>query len=193
MGKLILVRHGQTKLNSDGIYFGWLDPQLNERGVEQAKRAGEVIKNIHYDRIYSSDLKRARETAEYLNYKELSIELDKRLREINFGIFEGLTYEEIQKRYPNECKASERDWENFNFSTGESPRQLQKRVVDFVEGLNFEEDNLVVTHWGVINSILSWYFSKGLDSYWKYSVENGGVCIIEFTNKFPVLKGLNIG
>lgn len=193
MGKLILVRHGQTDLNTEGIYFGWLNPNLNEKGYEQAQKAREVIKTIPYDKIYSSDLERARLTAEIVNYKNLHIVFDKRLREINFGIFEGLTYEEISKKYPDECKISEDNWENYNFGNGESPRELQKRAVDFVEGLNLEEDNLVVTHWGVINSILSCYFSKGLDSYWKYSVENGGVCIIEFTNGFPILKGLNIG
>ena len=44
-----------------------------------------------------------------------------------------------------------------------------------------------------INCILSWYFSNGIESYWKYSVENGGICIIEFVDRFPILKGLNIG
>jgi len=193
MGKLILVRHGQTDMNVEGIYFGWLDPQLNPKGREQGKRAREVVKRFNYDRIYSSDLKRASETALYVNHLEKPINYDRRLRELNFGIFEGLSYEEIQKKYPQECKESETDWKNYNFLNGESPKELQKRAVDFVESLNLDENNLVVTHWGVINCILSWYFSEELDSYWKYSLENGGVCVIEFVNKFPVLKGLNIG
>lgn len=193
MGKLILVRHGQTDMNVEGIYFGWLDPSLNAMGREQGKRARDVVKKLNYHNIYSSDLKRASETAEYVNYLDQNIVFDRRLRELNFGIFEGLSYEEIQKKYPEEYKKSERDWERYNFVNGESPRDLQKRTIDFVESLDLERDNLVVTHWGVINCILSWYFSKELESYWKYSVENGGVCIIEFVNKFPILRGLNIG
>lgn len=193
MGKLILVRHGQTDMNVEGIYFGWLDPSLNSRGKEQGEKAKEIIKNISYDKIYSSDLKRAKETAEIINYLNKEIILDKRLRELNFGIFEGLSYKEIKNRYPKECEESEKDWKNFNFINGESPKNIQKRAIEFVESLDLSVDNMVVTHWGVINCILSWYFSNELESYWKYSVENGGICIIEFVDKFPILKGLNIG
>lgn len=193
MGKLILVRHGQTDMNVEGIYFGWLDPSLNEKGREQGKRAKKIVEKFPYDNIYSSDLKRASETAQYVNYLEKEIVYDKRLRELNFGIFEGLNYEEIKNKYPQECKESEKNWEEYNFKTGESPREVQKRAVEFIESLDLEKNNLVVTHWGVINCILSWYFSKDLESYWKYAVENGEVCIIEFVNKFPILRGLNIG
>lgn len=193
MGKLILVRHGQTDMNVEGIYFGWLDPALNEKGREQGERAKEVLRKISYDNIYSSDLKRASETARLVNYLNRELVLDKRLRELNFGIFEGLSYEEIKSKYPEECKESEKDWQNFNFITGENPKDLQKRAVEFVESLDLEKNNLVVTHWGVINCILSWYFSNGIESYWKYSVENGGICIIESVDRFPILKGLNIG
>ena len=96
MGKLILVRHGQTDMNVEGIYFGWLDPALNEKGREQGERAKEVLRKISYDNIYSSDLKRASETARLVNYLKKELVLDKRLRELNFGIFEGLSYEEIK-------------------------------------------------------------------------------------------------
>lgn len=192
MGKLILVRHGQTDMNVDGTYFGWLDPELNSKGREQVKKAITKLSQIHYDNIYSSDLKRCYETAQMINYLNRDIVTDKRLREINFGIFEGLTYEEIKKKYPEECERSEKEWETYNFVSGESPRDMQKRAVEFVEQLDLTKDNLVITHWGVINCILSWYFSKELESYWKYSLENGGICIIEFVDRYPVMKGLNI-
>lgn len=192
MGKLILVRHGQTDMNLDGLYFGWLDPSLNEKGIEQAQKARESMKKISYDNIYSSDLLRASETAQIVNYLEKDIVFDSRIRELNFGIFEGLSYEEIVTKYPVESEISLKEWRTYNFETGESPTDLQRRAVEFVESLDLEKDNLVVTHWGVINCILSWYFSNELDSYWKYSVENGGLCVIEFVDRFPILKGLNI-
>lgn len=194
MGKLILVRHGQTQMNVDGIFFGKLDPNLNEVGKEQCKKTKELLKNRYkYDYIYSSDLKRASETAQIVNFLNLPIQLDKRLEEIDFGIFEGLSYKEILDKYPKEAKKSQDEWQTFDFVTGESLGILQKRTINFVESLNKEKDNLVVTHWGVINCILSWYFSNKLESYWKYNVENGGICIIEFADNFPILKGLNIG
>lgn len=193
MGKLILVRHGQTDMNVEGVYFGWLDPHLNEKGREQARKTKEILKKIPYTNIYSSDLKRSVETAEIVNYLERDLILDKRLRELNFGVFEGLTYQEIKEKYPSECSKSEKKWQDFDFITGESPKKLQNRAIEFVESLNLKEDNLVITHWGVINCILSWYFSGGIEGYWKYSLENGGICIIEFVDKYPILKGLNIG
>ncbi|MEQ3307513.1 histidine phosphatase family protein [Fusobacterium varium] len=193
MGKLIIVRHGQTQMNVEGIFFGKLDPGLNEMGRVQSKKAGDILKKHGYDAIYSSDLVRASETAELVNYLKLPIKFDKRLQEIDFGIFEGLSYKEIKEKYPVECEKSKNEWKTFDFVTGESLERLQSRAVEFVESLDKTKNNLVVTHWGVINCILSWYFSEKLESYWKYSVENGGICIIEFADDFPILKGLNIG
>lgn len=193
MGKLIIVRHGQTQMNVEGIYFGKLNPGLNEMGRIQCKKAEDTLKKHDYDAVYSSDLLRAAETAELVNYLKLPIKFDKRLQEIDFGIFEGLSYKEIKEKYPEECEESKNEWKTFDFVTGESLERLQSRAVEFVESLDKTKNNLVVTHWGVINCILSWYFSDKLESYWKYSVENGGICIIEFTDGFPILKGLNIG
>lgn len=194
MGKLIIVRHGQTQMNVEGIFFGKLDPELNAKGKEQCETARKILEERYtYDAVYSSDLKRASETAEIVNYLGLPITLDKRLQEIDFGIFEGLSYEEIQKKYPVECEKSKNEWRTFDFVTGESLEILQQRAVEFVESLDKTKDNLVVTHWGVINCILSWYFADKLESYWKYNINNGGICIMEFADDFPILKGLNIG
>ncbi|WP_294666714.1 histidine phosphatase family protein [Fusobacterium ulcerans] len=193
MGKLIIVRHGQTQMNVEGIFFGKLNPGLNEMGRVQCKKAEDILKKHGYDAVYSSDLLRAAETAELVNYLKLPIKFDKRLQEIDFGIFEGLSYKEIKEKYPAECEKSKNEWKTFDFVTGESLEKLQSRAIEFVESLDKTKNNLVVTHWGVINCILSWYFSDKLESYWKYSVENGGICIIEFADDFPILKGLNIG
>ena len=193
MGKLIIVRHGQTQMNVEGIFFGKLDPGLNEMGRVQCKKAGDVLNKHGYDAVYSSDLLRAAETAELVNYLSLPITFDKRLQEIDFGIFEGMSYKEIDEKYPAECEKSKNEWKTFDFVTGESLEKLQSRAIEFIESLDKTKNNLVVTHWGVINCILSWYFSDKLESYWKYSVENGGICIIEFADGFPILKGLNIG
>lgn len=193
MGKLIIVRHGQTQMNVEGIFFGKLDPSLNEVGRIQCKKAENILKEYSYDAIYSSDLLRAAETAEMINYLKLPVKFDKRLQEIDFGIFEGLSYKEIKEKYPAECEKSKNEWKTFDFVTGESLEKLQSRAIEFIESLDKTKNNFVVTHWGVINCILSWYFSDKLESYWKYSVENGGICIIEFADGFPILKGLNIG
>ncbi|MGL5000838.1 MAG: histidine phosphatase family protein [Cetobacterium sp.] len=194
MGKIILVRHGESELNAKGVYYGSLNPSLTDLGKEQAKNTRNILENIDYHTIYASDLKRAFDTASIVNVKNLEIFIDKDLRELNFGIFEGFTYKELKVKYPEELEKSQKDWENYNYLTGESVLQLQNRAIDFIkQKVNLNENTVLVTHWGVINTILSYYFSKGLDAYWKFSVKNAGVVIIEFSDGYPILKGLNIG
>lgn len=195
MGRLILVRHGQTDLNKEKVYYGRLDIPINETGKKQAEKTREILETlkIDYDRIYASTMRRAIETAGILNYKNLLIEQSSLIREMNFGIFEGFTYKELVERFPDKVKKSAEDWKNYSYETGENPVMLQKRAVEFAESLDKSKDNLVVTHWGIICSLLSYYISKDLDGYWKYDIKNGGIAIINFHKGFPVLEGFNIG
>jgi len=194
MGRLILVRHGESQLNRDGIFYGQLDPELTEKGVRQAEEAKEVLRDFHYDEIYVSDLVRARDTARILNHRELEVVETERLRELNFGIFEGLKYDEILERYPQEEALWREQWQDYDYENGESVRELQERAVEFVEEkIEEDKDILVVAHWGVINCVLSHYLTGGLEGYWKFATDNCGIAVINFRDKFPVLEGLNIG
>ena len=194
MGRLILVRHGESKLNRDGIFYGQLDPELTEKGVKQAEEAKEILRDFHYDEIYVSDLVRARDTARILNHRELEVTETEKLRELNFGIFEGLKYDEILKRYPEEEALWREQWQDYDYESGESVRELQRRSVEFIEEkLEEDKDILVVAHWGVINCVLSHYLTGGLEGYWKFATDNCGIAVINFRDKFPVLEGLNIG
>lgn len=195
MGKLILIRHGQTDMNKDQLYYGRLDVPINETGKEQAEntRKNLVELEIDYDKIYSSPMKRAYETAEIVNYKNLEIEKDDELREMDFGIFEGLSYKEIMKKYPEEMEKLKKDWKTYSYVTGENPFMLQKRALKFLEKIDKNKNNMVVTHWGIICTLLSFLFSSELEGYWKYQVKNGGIVIIEFSDGYPILCGFNVG
>lgn len=179
MGKLILIRHGQTTMNAQKLYYGRLNPDLTDLGISQAEKARDLIKDIHYDKIYSSPLLRAKKTAEICNYLNLDINFEDDLMELDFGIFEGLKYEEIFDKYPLEMKKFDEDWKTYNYQTGESPVEMYERVVKFLKSLDFSKNNLIIAHWGVINSILSFFFSGNLDSYWKFGLKNGAVVILE--------------
>lgn len=195
MGKIILIRHGQTDMNKDQLYYGRLDVPINETGKEQAEntRKNLVELEIDYDKIYSSPMKRAYETAEIVNYKNLEIEKDDELREMDFGIFEGLSYKEIIKKYPEEMEKLKKDWKTYSYVTGENPFMLQKRALKFLEKIDKNKNNMVVTHWGIICTLLSFLFSSELEGYWKYQVKNGGIVIIEFADGYPILCGFNVG
>lgn len=190
MGKIILVRHGQTSFNAEKLYFGKLDPSLNEKGIEQAKKAKEKLEKAayDYDEVHSSPLLRAKETAEWIVSKKREIHLDARLEELNFGIFEGLTLKEIQETYPEQYQKSVEHWKTYNYETGENLEMLQQRAVDYLFSLDFDKNHLVVTHWGVICAFLSYIFSNSLDAYWKFKVLNGGIVVLDVRENFPVLE-----
>ena len=190
MGKLILIRHGQTEMNAQNLYFGKLNPPLNDLGIEQSYMAKEKLSNIAYDCIYSSPLERTKETAEICNYLDKEIIYDSRLEEINFGIFEGLTFKEISEQYPNEVKEMERNWKSFNYITGESLEELYQRAVSFLETLDYTKDNLIISHWGIINCIISYFVSGTLDTYWKFKVDNCSIVIFEGDFNFSYLTKL---
>ncbi|MGL5055349.1 MAG: histidine phosphatase family protein [Fusobacteriaceae bacterium] len=195
MGKLILIRHGETEYNKQKLFFGWKDPELNEMGISQSNKAKERLKKYEYDKIYVSPLKRAFLTGEIVNYKELELNVSNQLKELNFGIFEGHSYEEILEKYPDEEKNAKENWKDYSFETGESPKMLQERVIEFINSnLNLETENVVlVTHWGVICTILSHYITGGLNGYWKFKIKNGGIAVLEFSEGFVSLEGLNVG
>jgi broad specificity phosphatase PhoE len=95
---LLLARHGETDWNRDHQWQGHSGPTLNERGRRQARELARQVEDIHA--IYSSDSERARETAEIVGANlGLSVRTDARLREVNFGEWEGLTRHEIDRLY----------------------------------------------------------------------------------------------
>ena len=191
MGKLILVRHGQTEMNAQKLYFGKLDPPLNDLGISQAYQAKEKLLDIDYDIIYSSPLERAKQTAEICNYLDKDINYNSKLEEINFGIFEGLTFKEISEKFPDEVKKMEENWKDYNYITGESPEEMFQRAISFLETLDYSKNNLIVAHWGIINCIISYFVSGSLDTYWKFEIKNGAVVIFEGNFEFSYLTKLD--
>lgn len=151
--KLYLVRHGETRENAEGIVQGWLDTHLNENGIKQARELVESF-DEPIGAIYSSDLQRAIETAEFFRtkYPDLPYKEDGRIRERYFGDAQG-------KKKPR------KDWEAYWATVdsddiaknAETLGQLRERVYSFVEDIKKSgyENALVVTHAGVISCLLS--------------------------------------
>ena len=101
--RVILIRHGETAWNVDTRIQGQLDIPLNARGRWQASRLGAALEGEGIDVVYSSDLSRAHETAQALaSHLGLSVATDTGLRERGFGRFEGMTFAEIEARWPDD-------------------------------------------------------------------------------------------
>lgn len=184
MGKnteIIFIRHGETDFNRARLYFGHLDPDLNETGIEQLRKAKILFEKREKmpDIVFSSDLKRCSQSMEILEIDEETEKiLTEDLREINFGIFEGKTYEEIKNKYPEKVEKMKNDWRNFKADKGESINEMMLRVAEKMNEIINQYRNkkiLVVAHAGVIQALISYYLFGNLDGYWKFKINNGSI------------------
>jgi alpha-ribazole phosphatase len=195
MRKIYLVRHGETDANVEKKYCGQTDVDLNHKGLRDAASIAKVLKNTSFDSIVSSDLKRTLKTAELINeYHQLEIEIVPELREINFGKFENLTFEEIGLQYPEEKEKMIKEKINYNFLEGESLKTLHKRVIKAFNKLLKEKENedlLIVSHGGVIRMILTEILSGDINNYWSIEVDNTRISTIVDHEGFLYLKNLN--
>lgn len=137
--KLLLIRHGETAWNAEHRIQGQLDIPLSPLGVLQSARLAECLANEAIDAVYSSGQSRAWLTAAPVAARlGLEVIAEPRLRERSFGIFEGLTLDEIAARYPAEFKKwRERD-PAWRPEGGESGQQLIDRVLSAVAGIGTE-------------------------------------------------------
>ena len=169
---ITLIRHGKTKMNQEGRYCGVTDVEISPEGIRQIEGIKSHILNSAYDGIYVSPLKRTQQTAGILvdTYK-----IDNRLAEMNFGIFEGLTYQEIIKTYPVENEKWQKDFLNYRIPKGESLLDVYDRVECFVQEVAKKHKNvLVITHGGVIRCALSAVFGSG-EHFFKFHVGHGSI------------------
>lgn len=156
--KILLVRHGQTDWNVDGRWQGILPVGLNEQGWAQARALASTLKGREIGAIYSSDLPRAFETATVIGSAVgLVPHTDMRLREFNLGVFQGLTREQIEERFPEEWQNFRTDYWNYVVHQGESRRALQLRVQQAFEAISAQsaaKEVVLVSHGGSIRMLL---------------------------------------
>lgn len=158
MARLLLLRHGESTWNAEGRWQGWADPPLSSAGVVQAQRALAALVDAGFEAVVSSDLERARATAEVLaRGLGLSVEVDARLRERDVGAWSGLTATGIEQRWPGRLAA----WRAGHLTRppgGESDRQLAARALDALQPLSSRPERalLVITHGGVVRLVERW-------------------------------------
>jgi len=150
MTRFCLIRHGQTNWNIEGRYQGQSDAPLNETGRAQARDLGEKIQNNSFSAIYSSDLSRARETAEIIaSFVNLPVSLDARLREINQGEWEGKHVSVIKTRYAHLWKLRTTDPAGVRCPGGETINEVTQRMSSTLNELTLiypESSVLIVSH-----------------------------------------------
>ena len=155
--KLLLIRHGETAWNAEHRIQGQLDIPLSPRGVLQSARLAECLANESISAVYSSAQSRAWLTAAPVAARHgLPVIAEPRLRERSFGIFEGLTLDEIAERYPVEFrKWRERD-PRWRPDGGETGQQLIDRVLSAVADMAAQRAGqtvVLVSHGGVLDVV----------------------------------------
>lgn len=150
MTRLLLIRHGETDWNREGRYQGQSDVPLNATGREQAWHLAEALRGTPLAAIYSSDLRRARETANCLaRATGAPLHLDRRLREIGLGEWEGQLFSDIQRLYPDLVRQRREDPLRFAPPGGESLTDLIDRLLSAVRditALHAREEVALVSH-----------------------------------------------
>ena len=198
MTTLIFVRHGQSLANFSGIFAGHSDFDLSELGHKQAEASAEYIcKNYKIDKIYSSDLLRAYNTALPVS-KRLGIPVIAAtdFREINGGLWEGLTFDEIAQRYPKEYKVWSTDFSNAQCPEGESARDIYLRIKKATLDLaktNPDATLLIGAHATVIRAVEC--FAKGFSEYEMGKVRfthNASINVFSYENGVLKPEKINI-
>lgn len=179
MTRFYLVRHGQTLWNVERKYQGQSDVPLTKTGKLQAKRVADKLKDKDISAIYASDLSRTINTArEIAKHHNLEVLKDKDVRELSFGIWEGLTFDEINQRWSKEFK----DWQEKPFEInppeGETLTDLYNRTDRFMMRAakdHPKEKIVVVTHAGPIRAILAQILNLKKDLFWKFKISNSSI------------------
>lgn len=177
--RIIAIRHGETDWNVATRIQGQLDIALNDAGRRQARRLADALAGEGLDAVYSSDLARARETAQAVAGKAvLPLRTDSGLRERGFGVFEGLTFAEIEQCYPDDARRWRQRDPHFRPGGGETLTAFFQRVVASVAALAAQHRGqhiAVVAHGGVLDALYRAATRVPLDSPRTWQLGNASI------------------
>jgi glucosyl-3-phosphoglycerate phosphatase len=178
-GAVLLARHGETEDNRPPLRFqGWRDTPLNDHGRDQARELGAAMAGRGIASIWSSDLIRARETAEIVaEALRLPVCLDARLREAYRGRWEGRLFKDVARDEPELFAQWERAGRTWRFPDGESLQDQLVRVSACVDEVRATDrlPALVVCHGGSVRVMLCRSEPRGLDAFHDFVIPNTGV------------------
>lgn len=196
--KIMLVRHGETYWNASGKIQGHSDIELSPTGIEQAKILAKFCPFERADAVYSSDLKRAKVTAEILAEKfGLSVQVVPELREISFGDWEGNNFKNLQETEPENVEKFFRRPDELRISNGETFAEVQARAMAGVKKIiaahaNDENAQIIVGAHGCINrAILCSVLDMPLRKMWAISQFNTAVNILRVDDGFFTVDLIN--
>jgi broad specificity phosphatase PhoE len=191
---LILVRHGETEWNVQRRYQGQFNVPLSSVGRQQAERIAERLASQKIDAVYASDLERASETAAIIAAKHnLAVASEPRLRELKFGVLEGLTFDEAQIQYPEMITAWLKDF-NQPPQGAETIDLFNARIISLLDELKQKHDEetlLLVGHGGSLSELVRVVLGLSREKRWYLEMENASLSEVSIAEDYVSLKRLN--
>ncbi len=190
--RVYLFRHGETA-NSKEVHFnGHFDVGLSVNGEDQFKEWAQVLKDEPFKAIYSSDLERTRLSARLLGEPhQLEPVSFPELRELCFGVWEGLSVTEVEKKFPQQLEKRMKNIEAFQVEGGETFEQLKERVVPRFEEIiayHPNEQIALVCHGGVNRVILSHLLEVPIKRIFRIKQDYAALNIIQYYGDEPVVE-----
>ncbi|NOK62898.1 MAG: histidine phosphatase family protein [Chloroflexi bacterium AL-W] len=194
--RLLIIRHGESEWNRQGLYQGQYDAPLSELGLRQADALGQRLANEPIFAMYTSPLQRAAKTAEAVAryHPDAPFHTETALLEINHGQWEGLTSAQVEERFG----AGLQEWRvhptRAQMPDGESFSNILKRVLDFRDQLyeQYPEQNILVsTHDVVVKILVADALGMNMDRINRIWVTNASISVIEYGNDLPYLVSLS--
>jgi len=193
--RLILIRHGLTYWNDLFRYQGHTDIQLNEEGIVQAEAVKRRLLSCRFAAIYSSDLSRAVQTAQIVGGPhKLIVSVRAELREINFGVWEGLTYQDLELHYPELLQTWLEAPHLLAVPGGETFSAVQERALACLHDIIKEQpygNIAVVSHGGTIAALICGLLNEPISNMWKYRQKNASITIFKRENNNFCLETVN--
>lgn len=188
------IRHGQSQWNAENLWQGHTESPLSEKGIQQAEALGRRLRGeklYHFDKVYSSDLGRALQTAR-MALPQADITVDPRLREVNFGVFEGKNMEKLEAAEREELSGWWRSpYETTLRGGGESMADLRARVDAWRAELVGVTRIAVFTHGGVIRDALWRETSAPREAAWSFLIDNTSLTVITYTDRRNLIERVN--
>lgn len=194
MPKLLLIRHGTTKLHANDRFWGKTDVPLSDVGIEQATQLRSRLAKDEFQTIFTSTSSRASSTAEIIaaGHKAEIIACDE-LCECNFGYVEGLTFKEIERLYPD-LAIQLATWKAVTFPGGESLEQLNERVKTFLKRLDNLKSNdtaVIVSHGGPLRLLICNLLEIDILHWQQLRIDRASLSILDIYEQAAILSLLN--
>lgn len=182
MSTLYLVRHGHTEVADNGIVAGFNDVKLSATGEESLIELCSSIGEIQFNSYLASDLIRAQRSMELLTTQPFVI--DDRLRELNFGDWEGMSWNSVHQQQPELLNTWSSDWVNNRPPSGETFKDLAIRCSSWLEeqSLNDGLNTLVAAHGGSIRALLCLALELPLSSAMQFNIDHASVTKLDLSD-----------